>query len=89
VAALLSAPEPPEPMLLTIRRVLLVLALWDVCGAAYIDPGATSLVWQLIVSGVIGAGFTLRSRIASLIRRFRYRNRDETKVPRERESDSS
>jgi hypothetical protein len=76
-------------MPVTIRRVLLVLALWQVCGAAYIDPGATSLVWQLIVSGVVGIGFTLRSRIASIVQRFRHRNLDDTQVPREREHESN
>jgi hypothetical protein len=57
--------------------VLVVLVLWNVCGAAYIDPGATSLVWQLIVSGVVGIGFTLRHSISSLVRRFRHRDLDD------------
>lgn len=61
-------------MPISIRRVLVVLALWNICGAAYIDPGATSLVWQLIVSGVVGIGFSIRHRISSLIRRFRHRD---------------
>jgi hypothetical protein len=64
-------------MPVTIRRVLVVLVLWNVCGAAYIDPGATSLVWQLIVSGVVGIGFTLRHSISSLVRRFRHRDLDD------------
>ena len=56
---------------------------------AYIDPGATSLVWQVIVSGVVGVGFTLRSRIASLLQRFRHRSRDDTKVPPKSEHDQN
>jgi hypothetical protein len=73
----------------TIKRTALVLAVWTVCGAAYIDPGATSLAWQVIVSGVVGIGFTLRSRIASLLQRFRRRRRDDTKVPPASEHDPS
>jgi hypothetical protein len=76
-------------MPVTIRRVLLVLAVWNVCGAAYVDPGATSLVWQVIVSGVVGMGFTLRSRIAPFLKRFRHQSRDDTQNAPKSEHDSN
>lgn len=37
----------------------------------YIDPGATSLLWQLIVSGIVGVGFTLRHSITRVWRKLR------------------
>jgi hypothetical protein len=83
-----SSIESPINGSMTIRRVLVVLAVWNVCGAAYIDPGATSLVWQVIVSGIVGIGFTLRSRITSLLQRLRNRSRDETPVPPTNEHDA-
>ena len=64
-------------MPINLRRVLLVMVLFNLLGAAYIDPGATSLVWQLIVSGVVGAGFTLRHSITSLVNRFRRKKIDD------------
>jgi hypothetical protein len=64
-------------MSLLLRRVALVLFLVNVCGAWYIDPGATSLLWQLIVSGVVGIGFTLRHSITRLYHKFRRRGNDE------------
>jgi len=43
----------------------------------YIDPGATSLFLQLILSGIIGMGFTLRSHLSRLYRKLRNRGNDE------------
>ena len=69
-------PSGPFPMRSTLRRASLVIFLLNVCGAWYIDPGAASLLWQLIVSGVIGVGFTLRHSITRLYRRLRRREND-------------
>jgi hypothetical protein len=35
----------------------------------YIDPGNSSLIWQLLLAGVAGLGFTLRHALATLYRR--------------------
>jgi hypothetical protein len=34
--------------------------------AQYVDPGAVSIVWQLLVAGLFGIIFTLRQRIGYL-----------------------
>lgn len=34
----------------------------------YVDPGATSLMWQLILASALGALFTLRHLIARAFR---------------------
>ena len=69
-------PSGPFPMRSTLRRASLVIFLLNVCGAWYIDPGAASLLWQLIVSGIIGVGFTLRHSITRMYRRLRRREND-------------
>jgi hypothetical protein len=38
---------------------------------AYIDPGAGSLVIQAIIAGLVSVPFFFRSRIASVVGRFR------------------
>jgi hypothetical protein len=69
-------PSEPFPMYAKLRRAALVVFLLNVCGAWYIDPGAASLLWQVIVSGVVGVGFTLRHSITRLYRRLRRRGND-------------
>jgi hypothetical protein len=64
-------------MFLILRRVLVVMVLLNICAGWYIDPGATSLIWQVVVSGVVGIGFTLRRTITGLVRRFRRRGLDD------------
>lgn len=39
--------------------------------AVYVDPGLGSLLWQLVVSAIVGAGFTFRKYVAALARRLR------------------
>ena len=39
--------------------------------AAYIDPGTGSLVWQLVVAGMLGATFHFRRAISALVRLVR------------------
>ncbi len=36
----------------------------------YIDPGNSSLIWQLLLAGIAGLGFTLRHTVTTLYRRF-------------------
>ena len=36
----------------------------------YIDPGSSSLVWQLLLVGLAGLGYTLRITLSTLYRRF-------------------
>ena len=36
----------------------------------YIDPGNSSLIWQLLLAGVVGLGFTLRRTVSTLFRRL-------------------
>jgi len=43
----------------------------------YIDPGATSLFLQIIISGVVGMGFTLRHKLSRLYQRLRRRGNDD------------
>lgn len=48
------------------RRFALAFGLTTLLGAWYIDPGSSSLVWQLILSAVLGTAFTARRFFASL-----------------------
>lgn len=41
--------------------------------AQYIDPGASSLLWQLLLTALVGTSFMLRTKIGGLIRRVRNR----------------
>lgn len=43
--------------------------------AQYIDSGASSLLWQLLLTGLVGASFVLRSKIGGLLQRIRSRGR--------------
>jgi hypothetical protein len=36
----------------------------------YIDPGNSSLIWQLLIAGVAGLGFTLRHAVSTLFHRL-------------------
>lgn len=38
--------------------------------AQYIDPGSSSLLWQLLIAGFVGLGFTLRHYLLALWRRL-------------------
>jgi hypothetical protein len=46
---------------------------------AYIDPGAGSLVIQAVIAGLVSIPFFFRSRIASVVGRFK-RNQTEQDV---------
>jgi hypothetical protein len=41
----------------------------------YIDPGNTSLLWQLLLSGIFGLSFALRRYVLALLRWFARRIR--------------
>jgi len=36
----------------------------------YIDPGSSSLIWQLLLAAVAGLGFTLRHTVVTLFHRI-------------------
>ena len=46
----------------------------------YIDPGAGSLAFQLLISAIVGAGFTFRRAVMNLFRFGRHRD-DSAKPP--------
>jgi hypothetical protein len=39
--------------------------------AQYIDPGTSSLIWQLLISGLVGGWFLFRSKIGTVFNPFR------------------
>jgi hypothetical protein len=53
--------------------------------AQYVDPGTSSLLWQLLLTGLAGSAFVLRSKIGLLVQRFR--SRGARKVPLGDDSD--
>lgn len=53
-----------------LRRIALAFGLMMLLGAWYIDPGSGSLLWQLVLSGVLGVMFSARRAIASLVAKF-------------------
>lgn len=38
--------------------------------AQYVDPGSASLLWQLVVAGIVGLGFTMRHYLLALYHRL-------------------
>lgn len=38
--------------------------------AQYIDPGGASLLWQLLLSGLLGVTFVLRQTLLGIVRRI-------------------
>jgi len=40
-----------------------VLLLWPSSAQAYVDPGAGTMIWQMLVAGFLGAVFYLRRLI--------------------------
>ena len=63
---------PPGPVSMTAtRKVLLPLALAVLLCGWYVDPGSTSLIWQLVISGVVGVGFTARRFFRAMASRIR------------------
>ena len=63
-----------RPFAASLRHGAILLAL--VClipsraEAQYIDPGSASLLWQLLVAGIVGLGFTMRHYLLALYRRL-------------------
>jgi hypothetical protein len=59
---------------MVLRRLALALGLMTLLGAWYVDPGLGSLLWQLVVSGIVGGLFTFRralTRCVAHVRRLR------------------
>lgn len=56
--------------------VLLVVACPSLC-YAYADPGAGFLVWQSLLSGVVGALFYFRKNLRKLLRKLNFRSDSE------------
>ena len=46
--------------------------------AQYIDPGSTSLLWQIVVAAALGLSFHFRYYLMALGRRLRFKRDDET-----------
>jgi hypothetical protein len=50
---------------------------------AYIDPGTGSMVYQMVLTAVLGAGFIFRRTLASLLQLVRGRSHDGQAAPHE------
>ena len=63
-----------RPFAAILRHGAILLALVCLCPARaqgqYIDPGSASLLWQLLVAGAVGLGFTMRHYLLALYRRL-------------------
>jgi len=55
------------------HTIFLISLLLDVSGKkdAYLDPGSGSFIIQLIIAGIVGAGFLLRGYWSKIISFFR------------------
>ena len=66
----------------TCRQVGIVAALLILlparAQAQYIDPGSTSLLWQMLVAATLGVSFHFRYYLKALVGRFRSKRNDET-----------
>jgi hypothetical protein len=56
--------------------------------AQYIDPGTSSLLWQLLLTGLVGVSFTFRRTFADIVRRIRNRRARTGRPERQTEDDS-
>jgi hypothetical protein len=54
-------------------QTLLCVLLLERPAEAYIDPGSGSLLYQAVLAGLLGLGFTARRAIASMLNFFRSR----------------
>ncbi len=45
---------------------------------AYLDPGTGSYIFQILIAGLLGSTFFLKSAIKKIINKFRKKNNDET-----------
>ena len=81
--------RPRHPSTIAVRVTALLIAVLVLsparAEAQYIDPGSASLLWQLLVAGIVGLGFTMRHYLLALYRRL-FSRRD--KGPRERTDDA-
>lgn len=64
------------------------LAVPSTLSAQYIDPGSSSLLWQLLLTGLVGASFTFRRAFTDIARRIRAR-RDGGKAAHNRTNSNS
>jgi hypothetical protein len=62
-------------------RILAVLMISQQSLAAYTDPGSGTLVWQLLVGGLVGLTFELRRIKNWVSRKFRSNNPPDSALP--------
>lgn len=63
-------PMKSGPLVVVIVGVLLYLAAAKPA-YAYLDPGTGSYVFQLLIAGLLGGAFFLRSTYKTIIRKFK------------------
>lgn len=59
----------------SVQRFALAFSLCAILGAWYVDPGSSSLLWQLVLSGMLGIGFAARRLLAALRDKVLFRRR--------------
>ena len=62
-----------------VSLVLLVLLI-ERPAAAYTDPGTGTLIWQILVAGLVGVSFYFR-KITSVLKRRKQNRQDSEKKP--------
>ena len=66
-----NSPRTVAPTIRQIGMLFAVLLLSPArAQAQYVDPGSASLLWQLVVAGIVGLGFTTRHYLLALYHRL-------------------
>ena len=71
---MLAPSHDPTGALMPLARILLLAALCALVPAqalAYIDPGSGSIIFQVIIGGILAAGVTLKMYWGRFVRLFR------------------
>lgn len=68
-----------------IGRLITVIILSEQSLKAYTDPGSGTLIWQLLLGGLVGLSFELRRIRDWISRKFKSRNPPDSTVPLSRD----